>query len=817
MSRVVFDISNLKGEKARILIEDRATGTMGHINVDDIWLTNNAPVPSARDRDPVFGVADLHAHLMNEKSYASYGSGGTPEARALWGSANGPLSNLRQCNDTHTTNDNNYTSFQDEVWGTTYTLCRDMCLNLIDGAGLHEHPGDQLVQDGVLGGYHDTHGGYPNFVAWPMWWSATHQQMHWEWVKRAHQGGLRLMVAAVGNSEVIAFALAKEEDRPFTSDQDAIAQQIPAIRQFATQNRTWVEIARTPRDARRIINSGKLAIVIGVELDHVFDSCSADVTTPRHHTAAREAEPNVWIGANHLDVTVSSAIVGVAEFLLKASIHVMRVRETHPEHCTPAQIEARLDALYHAGVRQLLPLHFSDNLFGGYALTDPLFTAAAIFENPGAHPPQVMGQTDLERNFGDRARRFTPVAREAYYGENAKRRADWEKTLPVRKKLGELSIPIWLTLGAGSIMDGTLLPPGPARAIMQFFSGQCIEDDGWRIFAAVITGGASEAACGISTLTAEALDAARSTMPYEGAIDSPAMIPINVPNAWADPVFHVNARGLQSEGEVLIQQMMRRGMLIDLQHSSEMTKRGILALTQAYPVMVSHGGVQDGAGREHENVLSADHLRTVYSPPGGFTAGIVGVGTQSASGVMASVRVIAGSTPQKRAVALGTDLNGMDWHSPPRFGRFGFYPLSPEERRSLQTAHKIGPMVRYDAYDAATNPYSRTLPTCSGESLCPSWQTSPAGEALHPLQVTDRGAVTRTFDINYDGLAHYGMIPDFLQELSVIGTPAEDMGVLFRSAEGTISMWEESCWQAYSMASRPSRLAEGCGPEALYR
>jgi hypothetical protein len=39
MVRAVFDISNLEGTKARIVIEDRATGTWGRINADDIWLT----------------------------------------------------------------------------------------------------------------------------------------------------------------------------------------------------------------------------------------------------------------------------------------------------------------------------------------------------------------------------------------------------------------------------------------------------------------------------------------------------------------------------------------------------------------------------------------------------------------------------------------------------------------------------------------------------------------------------------------------------------------------------------------------------------
>lgn len=618
------------------------------------------------------------------------------------------------------------------------------------------------------------------------------------------------------------------------SDQDALALQIPAIKEFARQNSSWAEVAYTPRDARRIINSGKLAIVIGVELDHVVDSCAADVRRQNHHRATTNSEPNVWISQNGYDVDVASAIVGVAQLLASARIkHVT----AHPDRCTDPQIEARIDALYQEGVRQILPMHFSDNLLGGYAITGDLFVASAIFGNAGAHPPQLMSQPDLESNFGDRARPFVPVAREATYGENANRRAEWQRNLPIGFKLEGISLPLWVRLGAGAVLDGSLLPPGIGRSLLEFFAGQCIQDDGWRAVAAFFSAGASEAACGITSLTDEVVDAARSTMPWEGALDSAAMIPLGLTGAMHERSFHVNARGLQPAGETFIRQMMRRGMLIDIQHSSEMTKRGILNITQAYPVMASHGGAQIGAQRHNENSLSGSQLATVYAPPGGFTPGIVGIGTQSTQRFTEQLRNAAsgGATDwaglaklQSRGVALGTDLNGMDWHAPPRFGKFAYYPgdlvFNPpdpirerNERQQHNRAGGIGPKVAYDAYPAATNPWASTLPSCAPDRTCASWSASARGEPLHPLQISSGGAVTRTFDINYDGLAHYGMLPDFIQEMSLLGATPEELGALFRSAEGTIKMWEEGCFLAYQNASRPRSLSRGCGPEDLYR
>jgi hypothetical protein len=47
----------------------------------------------------------------------------------------------------------------------------------------------------------------------------------------------------------------------------------------------------------------------------------------------------------------------------------------------------------------------------------------------------------------------------------------------------------------------------------------------------------------------------------------------------------------------------------------------------------------------------------------------------------------------------------------------------------------------------------------------------------------------RDFDINIDGVAHYGMLPDLFQDMKNIGLTDADMVPLFRSAEDYIQMW----------------------------
>jgi hypothetical protein len=54
----------------------------------------------------------------------------------------------------------------------------------------------------------------------------------------------------------------------------------------------------------------------------------------------------------------------------------------------------------------------------------------------------------------------------------------------------------------------------------------------------------------------------------------------------------------------------------------------------------------------------------------------------------------------------------------------------------------------------------------------------------------------RDFDINIDGMAHYGMLPDMLQDLRNNGLTAEDLAPLFRSAYDYVQMWDKCEQQA---------------------
>jgi hypothetical protein len=48
----------------------------------------------------------------------------------------------------------------------------------------------------------------------------------------------------------------------------------------------------------------------------------------------------------------------------------------------------------------------------------------------------------------------------------------------------------------------------------------------------------------------------------------------------------------------------------------------------------------------------------------------------------------------------------------------------------------------------------------------------------------------RDFDINLDGMAHYGMLPDLLQDIRNSGLTSQDFAPLFRSAYDYVEMWK---------------------------
>jgi microsomal dipeptidase-like Zn-dependent dipeptidase len=117
---------------------------------------------------------------------------------------------------------------------------------------------------------HDT-GGWPAFAGWPTHDTLTHQQVYWVWLKRAWQAGLRLVVAQTVEDDELC-RVQKRRSHP-CSEPVAIAQQVRVLRRLQRYvdersggpGRGFLRLVYGPREARRVIERGRLAVVIGVE------------------------------------------------------------------------------------------------------------------------------------------------------------------------------------------------------------------------------------------------------------------------------------------------------------------------------------------------------------------------------------------------------------------------------------------------------------------------------------------------------------------------------------------------------------------------
>lgn len=269
------------------------------------------------DRGPVYGIADTHAHQFSNMAF-----GGA----ILWGK---PF-DYRGINAALAHGD--FTWDFKTAWGFS-----DLpVLTLVDpflGFPVHFDPGAELTSL-ILeeGGHFFAFDGADSFQKWPRWSSTLHQQMYHRWLKRAYLGGLRLMVMLTVNNEVICglpFTLKRVVggglldpevncDDMYTVDQQLA--EVKKMEQFIDLENDnmldgdgWYKIVKSPYEARTAIREGKMAVVLGIEVDGLF-GCE---TTG---------------------------------------------------NCDPAKISSELNSYYNKGVRHLFPVHLYNNEFGGSAI-----------------------------------------------------------------------------------------------------------------------------------------------------------------------------------------------------------------------------------------------------------------------------------------------------------------------------------------------------------------------------------------------------------------------------------------------------------------
>lgn len=258
-------------------------------------------------RGTLFGFADLHTHPA---SFLAFGGQEDGRRGMMWGRPG---------------------------VGASRDVPMDMrfgaCAHENHAPGFDEDPIRRMIRGAVIdqtdGRTRYPHGPDGRFRNWPSSLILSHQQIDVPWLKRAYHGGLRLIVAATVDNEVITTlnrdwdlgktyelsrALLQGRDiRPFLRMPraafgfESARRQIAFIRQMVSEQSDWMEIALSGAEARRIVSAGKLAVVLGLEMDTL----------------------------------------------------------------TPEEVR-RLVA--DDGVRVVTPIHFVDNAFGGAAAYEPIFS-----------------------------------------------------------------------------------------------------------------------------------------------------------------------------------------------------------------------------------------------------------------------------------------------------------------------------------------------------------------------------------------------------------------------------------------------------------
>ena len=146
------------------------------------------------------------------------------------------------------------------------------------------------------------------------------------WLERAWRGGLRLTVMLAVTNEALCQTNKRLRGTDCENGMASIDAQLAEARRFESfldeqaggPGKGWFRIVTSPGEAREVIAAGKLAVVLGIEMDNLFN-CKFD-----------EADPTTG-------------------------------------KCTTESVRAFVDEYYAKGVRHIFPVHNFDNAFGSPA------------------------------------------------------------------------------------------------------------------------------------------------------------------------------------------------------------------------------------------------------------------------------------------------------------------------------------------------------------------------------------------------------------------------------------------------------------------
>lgn len=310
------------------------------------------------------GMADMHGHM-----FAHLGHGGAAFVGKPYDPVGGVNEALKQ---DFGTSMNVVSAFEG---GLPLPLvddgiapdCPPYLLNtgVCDGQRLW-HGDHGLFDDPTGTGSNDVPGaplGAPLFNGWPTYTTSVHQQMYYTWLERAWRGGLRLMVMHAVHSEAFCEVSVQRAGVNCSDSMAQIDLQIQGAYDFQAwldaqsggAGQGWFRIVTSPSEARREIQNGKLAVVLGIEVDNLFN-CKATGPCPNMPTRPQ------------LD-TVQKAI----------------------------------DFYYDWGVRHIFPVHNFDNAFAGTATwLDPLAAGNRFVEGQWSDTQDCAQTPGNETGYGFR-------------------------------------------------------------------------------------------------------------------------------------------------------------------------------------------------------------------------------------------------------------------------------------------------------------------------------------------------------------------------------------------------------------------------------
>ena len=262
-------------------------------------------------------------------------------------------------------------------------------------------------RDPVAG--HDTVG-WPTFVDWPAHDSLTYEQTYHRWIERSWRGGLRMMTVLLVDNGVLCDLYPFKENS--CDEMDAVRLQAQRLREFEAYidaqhggpGHGWFRIVEDPFEARRVMNAGDLAVVMGIEISTLF-GCTITAGHPQcdtddidrqlqevHDLGVRQMEivnkSDNALGGVAGDAGTTGGLTNAANLLETGSFLRMGSCEGLPQGATdPQQLNAGDDV---PGASEVIE---RDAIFG-LALEEVGGTGALPVYGPGPHCNE-RGLTDL--------------------------------------------------------------------------------------------------------------------------------------------------------------------------------------------------------------------------------------------------------------------------------------------------------------------------------------------------------------------------------------------------------------------------------------